>query len=58
VNVFGRAGLQRTVFLVVALSLAAGATSAFARAFRAADTGTETLEQTRAGAIERLRKVE
>ena len=37
-NVFGRAELQRTVVLVVALLLTAGSTDALAREFRAADT--------------------
>lgn len=40
-NVFGRADLQRTMVVVVALLLAAGPTSAFAREFRAADTQNE-----------------
>jgi TRAP-type C4-dicarboxylate transport system substrate-binding protein len=40
-NVFGRAELQRTVFVVVALLVTAGATGAFAREFRAADTQNE-----------------
>ena len=40
-NVFGRADLQRTVFVVVALLMAAGPTSAFARELRAADTQNE-----------------
>jgi len=39
--VFGRAELQRTVFLIVALWLAAGSTHASAREFRAADTQSE-----------------
>jgi tripartite ATP-independent transporter DctP family solute receptor len=39
--VSGRAELQRTVFLVVALLMTAGATSALAREFRAADTQSE-----------------
>ena len=38
---FGRAELQRTVFVVVALLVTAGATSALAREFRAADTQNE-----------------
>lgn len=38
---FGRAEIQRTVVLVVALLLTAGATNAFARDFRAADTQNE-----------------
>ena len=37
-KVFGRAELQRTVVLVVALLLTAGSTDALAREFRAADT--------------------
>ena len=37
----GRAELQRTVVLVVALLVTAGATAAFAREFRAADTQNE-----------------
>jgi TRAP-type C4-dicarboxylate transport system substrate-binding protein len=40
-NVFGRAELQRTVVLVVALLLTAGSTDALAREFRAADTQNE-----------------
>jgi tripartite ATP-independent transporter DctP family solute receptor len=40
-NVVGRAELQRTVVLVVALLLTAGPTVAFAREFRAADTQNE-----------------
>jgi tripartite ATP-independent transporter DctP family solute receptor len=40
-NVFGRAELQRTVVLVVALLLTAGSTDAPAREFRAADTQNE-----------------
>jgi tripartite ATP-independent transporter DctP family solute receptor len=40
-NVVGRAELQRTVVLVVALLVTAGATAAFAREFRAADTQNE-----------------
>jgi tripartite ATP-independent transporter DctP family solute receptor len=40
-NVVGRAELQRTVVLVVALLVAAGSTVAFAREFRAADTQNE-----------------
>jgi tripartite ATP-independent transporter DctP family solute receptor len=40
-NVVGRAELQRTVVLVVALLVAAGTTVAFAREFRAADTQNE-----------------
>jgi tripartite ATP-independent transporter DctP family solute receptor len=40
-NVFGRAELQRTVVLVVALLVTAGSTAAFAREFRAADTQNE-----------------
>jgi tripartite ATP-independent transporter DctP family solute receptor len=39
--VFGRAELQRTVFVVVALLLTAGSTGALAREFRAADTQNE-----------------
>jgi tripartite ATP-independent transporter DctP family solute receptor len=39
--VFGRAEIQRTVVLVVALLVTAGATGAFAREFRAADTQNE-----------------
>jgi tripartite ATP-independent transporter DctP family solute receptor len=39
--VFGRAELQRTVVLVVALLVTAGSTAAFAREFRAADTQNE-----------------
>ena len=38
---FGRAELQRTVVLVVALLLTAGSMTAFAREFRAADTQNE-----------------
>lgn len=38
---FGRAGIQRTVVLVVALLMTAGSTGAFAREFRAADTQNE-----------------
>ncbi len=38
---FGRAELQRTVFVVVALLLTAGSTGALAREFRAADTQNE-----------------
>ena len=38
---FGRAELQRTVVLVVALLVTAGSTAAFAREFRAADTQNE-----------------
>ena len=38
---YGRAGIQRTVVFVVALLVTAGATSAFAREFRAADTQNE-----------------
>ena len=37
----GRARLQRTVVVVVALLLAAGSTSTLAREFRAADTQNE-----------------
>ena len=40
-NVFGRAEIQRTVVLVVALLLTAGSTNAFPREFRAADTQNE-----------------
>lgn len=40
-NVVGRAEMQRTVVVVVALLLTAGATNAFAREFRAADTQNE-----------------
>jgi tripartite ATP-independent transporter DctP family solute receptor len=40
-NVFGRAELQRTVVLVVALLVTAGSTAAVAREFRAADTQNE-----------------
>jgi tripartite ATP-independent transporter DctP family solute receptor len=40
-NVFGRAELQRTVVVVVALLVTAGATGAVAREFRAADTQNE-----------------
>jgi tripartite ATP-independent transporter DctP family solute receptor len=40
-NVFGRAELQRTVVVFVALLVTAGATGAFAREFRAADTQNE-----------------
>jgi tripartite ATP-independent transporter DctP family solute receptor len=40
-NVFGRAKLQRTVVLVVALLVTAGSTAASAREFRAADTQNE-----------------
>jgi tripartite ATP-independent transporter DctP family solute receptor len=40
-NVFGRAGIQRTVFVVVALLVTAGSTGALAREFRAADTQNE-----------------
>jgi tripartite ATP-independent transporter DctP family solute receptor len=40
-NVFGRAELQRTVVLVVALLVTAGSTAASAREFRAADTQNE-----------------
>jgi tripartite ATP-independent transporter DctP family solute receptor len=40
-NVFGRAELQRTVVVVVALLVTAGATGALAREFRAADTQNE-----------------
>jgi tripartite ATP-independent transporter DctP family solute receptor len=40
-NVFGRAELQRTLVLVVALLVTAGSTAAFAREFRAADTQNE-----------------
>jgi tripartite ATP-independent transporter DctP family solute receptor len=39
--VYSRAGLSRTVALVVALSLTAGSTSAVAREFRVADTRNE-----------------
>jgi tripartite ATP-independent transporter DctP family solute receptor len=39
--VFGRAEIQRTVVLVVALLVTAGTTGAFAREFRAADTQNE-----------------
>lgn len=38
---FGRAELQRTVFVVVALLLTAGSTGSLAREFRAADTQNE-----------------
>ena len=38
---FGRAEIQRTVVLVVALLVTAGSTGAFAREFRAADTQNE-----------------
>lgn len=38
---FGRAGFQRTVVLVVALSVTTGSTEAFAREFRVADTQSE-----------------
>ena len=38
---FGRAEIQRTVVVVVALLLAAGSTKVFAREFRAADTQNE-----------------
>jgi tripartite ATP-independent transporter DctP family solute receptor len=40
-NVFGRAEIQRTVVVVVALLVTAGSTGAFAREFRAADTQNE-----------------
>jgi tripartite ATP-independent transporter DctP family solute receptor len=40
-NVFGRAEILRTVVLVVALLVTSGATGAFAREFRAADTQNE-----------------
>jgi tripartite ATP-independent transporter DctP family solute receptor len=40
-NVFGRAELQRRVVVVVGLLVTAGATGAFAREFRAADTQNE-----------------
>jgi tripartite ATP-independent transporter DctP family solute receptor len=40
-NVLGRAQLQRTVIVVVALLLAAGSADALAREFRAADTQNE-----------------
>jgi tripartite ATP-independent transporter DctP family solute receptor len=40
-NVFGRAEIQRTVVVVVALLVTAGFTGAFAREFRAADTQNE-----------------
>jgi tripartite ATP-independent transporter DctP family solute receptor len=40
-NVVGRAELQRTVVLVVALLVTAGSTVAFSREFRAADTQNE-----------------
>jgi len=40
-NVFGRAELQRTMVVVVALLVTAGSTAAFAREFRAADTQNE-----------------
>jgi tripartite ATP-independent transporter DctP family solute receptor len=40
-NVLGRAGLQRTVVVVVALLTTAGSMNAFAREFRAADTQNE-----------------
>jgi tripartite ATP-independent transporter DctP family solute receptor len=40
-NVFGRAELQRTMVVIVALLLTAGATDAFEREFRAADTQGE-----------------
>jgi tripartite ATP-independent transporter DctP family solute receptor len=40
-NVFGRAEIQRTVFVVVALLLTAGSTGTLAREFRAADTQNE-----------------
>jgi tripartite ATP-independent transporter DctP family solute receptor len=40
-NVFGRAELQRTVVLVVALLVTAGSTATSAREFRAADTQNE-----------------
>jgi tripartite ATP-independent transporter DctP family solute receptor len=40
-NVFGRAEIQRTVVVVVALLATAGSTGAFAREFRAADTQNE-----------------
>jgi hypothetical protein len=63
-NLVGRAELQRTVVLVVALLVTAGATNASAREFRAADIRNEVfhsrqpggeneiLEQTRTGAID------
>jgi tripartite ATP-independent transporter DctP family solute receptor len=47
-NVFGRAELQRTVVLVVALLVTAGCTNAFAREFRAADTQNEDYPTVRA----------
>ncbi|MCP4619304.1 MAG: hypothetical protein GY844_23055 [Bradyrhizobium sp.] len=50
-NVSGRAELQRTVFLVVALLMTAGATGVFAREFRAADTRNED-HPTRDGAVD------
>jgi tripartite ATP-independent transporter DctP family solute receptor len=40
-NVFGRAELQRTLVLVVALLVTAGSTATYAREFRAADTQNE-----------------
>jgi accessory colonization factor AcfC len=43
--VYSRAGLSRTVTLVVALSLTAVSTSAVARAFDAADTTGEDLNR-------------